>query len=108
MDPKFGSIQDNIDALEGPALNTTSTNEHVTEIERNFRVLKEKMGALTSSLPYLSIPRIMVIETVNSILLWINDFPSNGGVSTTIRPREIVTRTTMDTKRHCRVEFGAY
>ena len=49
MYPTFKSMRDNIDTLEGPTINPTSTKEHVTEIEQNIRSLKEKIKSLKIS-----------------------------------------------------------
>ncbi len=40
--------------------------------------------------------------------MWIKALPSGSGVSTTLSPREIVTRHKMFFAKHCRVKFGAY
>ena len=50
----------------------------------------------------------MVIEMVTCIVLWLDSFPSNGGVSTTIIPKGVITGTTLDFKRHHKVKFDAY
>ena len=39
--------------------------------------------------------------------MWINALPSGSGVSTTLSPREIVTRHKMDFTKHCQ-EVWAY
>ena len=69
MDPEFYPMRDDIYELEGTTLNTTSTKEHVTEIERTIRVLKERMGDLMTSLPYKQLPIRMVIDMVKFIAL---------------------------------------
>ena len=49
----------------------------------------------------------MVIEMVKFIVSWIDDFPVNGGVSTTISTKVIINGTMLDFKRYWKVEFGA-
>ena len=41
MDPEFDPIWDNIEVIQRTIINTTSTNDHVPEIEQTFMVLKE-------------------------------------------------------------------
>ena len=69
MDPEFYPMRDDIYELEGTTLNTTSTKEHVTEIERTIRVLKERMGDLMISLPYKQLLIRMVIDMGKFIAL---------------------------------------
>ena len=96
-------MQDNIDALEGTILNTTSTNFHIPEINRTVRFLKEQIKFLIRSIPYKASPRILVIETVKFTVLYINLFMSRGGVSTTISPIGVITGTTLGPKKHSKV-----
>jgi len=47
------------------ALNTTAAREHVGEMERKIRVIKERARGTFNSLPYKKIPRVMVIELLH-------------------------------------------
>ena len=69
MDPEFDPMRNDIYELEGTILNTASTKEHVTEIERTIRVLKERMGDLMISLPYKQLLIRMVIDMGKFIAL---------------------------------------
>jgi hypothetical protein len=42
------------------------------------------------------------------VVLWLNAFPPSSGVSSTYSPRTIMTGTTLDYNKHCRLPFGAY
>ena len=46
----------------GYTLYMAATNEHVPEIERRLRVIKERTRGIRNSLPYVTMPKIMVIE----------------------------------------------
>jgi hypothetical protein len=50
----------------------------------------------------------MVIELVYNCYFWLNSFPHPDGVSHVLSPRTIVTGHTIDFRRHCRIEYGAY
>jgi len=49
----------------GMALNTTAAREHIGEIERKIRVIKERARGTFNTLPYKKIPRVKVIELLH-------------------------------------------
>ncbi len=53
-------------------------------------------------------PRLMLIELVYHVALWLNAFSANSGVSKTLSPREIVYRHKLDFAKHCKLPFGTY
>ena len=53
----------------GITLNVTAANEHVPEMERRFRVIKERARGIRNDLPYITMPKIMVLNCY--ILLFI-------------------------------------
>ena len=57
-------MRDDIEEQKLPSFNTTSSKEHVPEIEQTIEFLKEKMRDLTRFIPYHSLPRRIVIEMV--------------------------------------------
>ena len=59
-------------------------------------------------LTILRMPALLIVEMVSSSILWLNSFPPQGGMSTTLSPRMIVAGTTMEYGRHCCLEFGKY
>jgi hypothetical protein len=105
MDRKFECLRSD---LAGLNLNTTSAREHVPDVERQIRVLKERSRAIRSTLPFKSTPGRMIIELVYYAALWLNAFPPSSGVSYTYSPRTIMTGTTLDFAKHCNLPFGAY
>jgi hypothetical protein len=52
----------------GPVVNLVSANEHVPEIERQIRVVKERCRATRHSLPFEWIPKIMTIHIVLNVV----------------------------------------
>ena len=71
-------------------------------------MFKERHRAIRHGLPYVCIPKLMVIELNNYIAHYLNAFPAKGGVSMNLSPGAIVTGMSIDCKKHCRLEFGAY
>ncbi len=73
MDQEFECMQILID---GPALNTTKAYHHVPDIERQLHVIKEHFHGVCSTLPFTSLPALMICKLMKFVVLWINTFPS--------------------------------
>ena len=89
-------------------LNETSRDEHVGDIKRYIRTVKDRMRATYNTLPFQKIPARLVIEMAKTTVFWLNAFQSAGGASRQMSPRTIVTGQQVDYKRHCRFQFGEY
>ena len=48
----------------GPTMNLTSANEHVPEIERKIRVIKERVRAIIYSMPVNAVPSLVMTHMV--------------------------------------------
>ena len=107
MDGQFEPLRGDL-AEMGIQLNTVSNDEHVPEIERQIRTLKERTRAIYCTLPFRKIPRRLIIEMLYAANYWLNMFPRKGGISKTMSPRTLLTGMTMNYNRHCRLEFGEY
>jgi hypothetical protein len=107
MDGEFESIRGDLATLK-INLNTTSNNEHVPEIERHIRTLKERARCVYNTLPFKSLPERLVIELIHYATFWLNSFPPNDGISKKDSPRTIVTGLRIDYTKHCKLEFGSY
>jgi hypothetical protein len=59
-------------------------------------------------LPFKYIPQIVLIQLVKNVIFWLNSFPAQDGVSTTMSPRCIMTGQEIDYNKHVRLEFGEY
>jgi hypothetical protein len=71
--------------------------------------LREKYARGTmTTLPYLTLPKIMIIELMHFCVLWLNSFPVKSGVSEKWSPRELISRHWLDAKLHCKTPSGAY
>ena len=107
-DDEFKSMKNSVMNEHGILLNTTSANEHVPEIERTVRVIKERNRASVSGLPYTAYPKELKRALIVNAVTWINMFPHADGLSNVISPRTIVTGLTADYAIHCRVPIGSY
>ncbi len=96
------------DVLPNITINTTAAREHVGEIKRKIQVIKERARGTMATLPYLTLPKIMIIKLMHFCILWLNSFPVKLGVSEKWSPRELILRHQLDAKLHCKTPLGAY
>jgi Reverse transcriptase (RNA-dependent DNA polymerase) len=107
MDGEFEYLRGEL-ASAGVFLNTASRGEHVGQIERYIRTIKERTRAIYNTLPFHRMPDRLIIEMVYTSVFWLNSFPGGSGISDSMSPREIVLRQGIDYAKHCRLEFGSY
>ena len=105
MDMEFEKLRDKMPSV---VINTTAAREHVGEIERKIRVIKERARGTIGTLPYTTLPKLMTIELMHFCVMWMNSFPVKSGISEKWSPRELVARHKLDAKHHCKAPFGAY
>jgi hypothetical protein len=108
-DGEFVPLKPLIETMPGgPMVNLASANEHVPEIERRIRVVKELCRATRHSLPFETIPKLMTIHIVLNVVKVLNFFPTKGGVSDTLSPKTIMSGETLDLKKHLSLQIGQY
>lgn len=105
MDNEFSKVTDHTPNV---LINTTAASEHVGDIERRIRVIKERCRGILCTLPYARLPQIMLVHLLHHVVMWLNNFPVKNGVSDRFSPREIILRHKLNYKKHCRAPFGSY
>jgi hypothetical protein len=105
MDNEFKKLRNLVPVL---AMNTTAAKEHVPEVERRIRLIKECGRGILNTLPFMKMPQIMLIELIYHVVLWLNAFSTKSGVSETLSPCKIVMRHKLDFTKHCRAQFSSY
>ena len=95
MDGQFENLRADLADMQ-IVLNTTSNDEHVPDIERHIRTMKERVRSTYNMLPFKKMPQRLVIEMVSASTFWWNSFPPEGGVSETGSPWAIVTGMEID------------
>jgi hypothetical protein len=90
------------------SLNITTEDEHIPEIERYIRMVKERTRCVYNVVPFRKMPGLMIVELVHSSNFWLNMFPAHDGVSAVQSPRRILTGQQGDYELHCQLEFGKY
>ena len=97
-----------IEAIRPALMQIYARNEHVGVIERSIRTLKERCRCICHSLPYKKFTKIMTTALLENVVSWLNTFPANDGISTTLSPSAIVVgRPNLDMNQPM-IEFGAY
>ena len=106
MDMEFEPL---VDKLTEMNVNTTAAREHVGDNERAIHTIKECCRCVISDLPYNKcMPDPFIIHLIYFVVMWINAFPADNGVSTHFLPREIITGLKLDYKKHCKALWGSY
>ncbi len=82
--------------------------EHFGKIERKIRVIKERGRGTINTLPYETMPKLMIIELMHFCVMRMNSFPVKSGVSKKWSPRELASRHKLDEKLHCKAPLGSY
>ena len=106
-DGEFESLRADLADL-GTQLNVTAEDEHVPEVERYIRTLKERARSAYNVVPFTRMPGMMIVELVHASNYWLNMFPANDGVSAILSPRRIMTGQNCDYLLHGRLQFGQY
>ena len=108
MDMEFEKIKDDFDKV---VVNTTAAREHVGEIERAIRHIKDRSRCVISDLRVAGVVylhKLIVVHCIYFVVMMINSVPAEGGISEIFSPREIVTGRKLDMKKDCKAQFGAY
>ena len=105
MDMEFKKLKDKMPNM---VINTIAAREHMGEIERKIRVIKERVRGTINVLPYSTSPKLMTIMLMHFCVMWMNSFPVKLGISEKWSPRKLVARQKLDAKHHCKAPFGAY
>ena len=98
MDQEFEKIKDVLPLVE---VNTTAACKHVPEIKRHIRTIKERVRATTSRFPFNPVPKMVLIQTVYTICLWLNAIWSISGKDRGLSPRELVLGKGVDYCKDC-------
>jgi hypothetical protein len=96
MDLEFEKVKDECPQVE---INTAGAREHVGEIERMIRTMKDRTHCVTAGLPReieVVLPKQFVIRFVYFGVMMINAFPADKGVSTRFPPMELMTGRSLE------------
>ena len=88
MDPYFNCLDQ---LIVGTDLNTTAARDNVPGIERQIKVVKERMREFHGGLPYDRMTICMIIELGKYVVMIINAFPPKSSLYRTYILRTIMT-----------------
>ncbi len=84
MDGEFEKVKKKvIDCIE---VNITARNEHVPEIERKIRVIKERARCYKADMPVKELPSIIIKRMVLNAVLFLNAYVDKQGISEEYSP----------------------
>ena len=89
-------------------LNTTSTRDHVPDIDIHISIVKDRARTCHHTLTFNHIPKFILVAMLMKCLLWLNMLPPKGGVYASVIPRTILTGVKFDYNKHCRLQFEQY
>ena len=95
MDNEFDKVTDHAPNV---IIKTPAASEHVGEIKRRIRVIKERCCGILCTLPYTHFLQIMLVHLLHHVVMWLNNFPVKNGVSDHYSPREIILRHKLNLK----------
>ena len=106
VDIQFKCLKDrkNIAAM----MNVVSKEKHVVDIERYHRVIKERAHYYYAILPFDTLPRMIVVQLLNTVVFYLNAFVLRKGVSNALSPATIIEGTVIDYHKHFHVVFGEF
>jgi len=89
--------------------NIVASEEHVGDIEKSVRTIKDGTRVHISRLPFCKYPRAMVAGAAMHALISINQLPSNNGLSNILSPSTLITgESTPDFNNIIKLNFGDY
>ena len=80
-------------------LNCSSKKEHVPEIERFIRTVKERVRSARFTMPFKRISKLMIVYLVAYAIFWLNAFPPStpgAGMSDTKFPGQLIIGNIVD------------
>ena len=89
-------------------INIADADDHVPQVERSVRTIKERTRCLLQGLPFKRIPKAMIRASVENSNKVLNISPPKNGVSRTLSPLTIMTGRPNINYNDLKIEFGAY
>jgi hypothetical protein len=84
MDGQFDTLRADLTDFQ-ITLNTTARDEHVPEVEHHIWTLKERVRSVYNTLPFKRLPARIIIKLVCFCSFWLDCFPDNYSISSTLR-----------------------
>ena len=106
-DGEFGPLKILLESLPGvPLVNLAAENEHIPDIERQIRAVKERCRATCHNLPFHQTPKLLTTCIFLNTMKMINLFPTKEGIPDNVIRKTIMSGETLDFKNHLRLQLG--
>ena len=89
-------------------VNIVGRDQHISRIERDIRLIEERLRCFISAMPYKRITKLLLFSLIEYIITCLNDFPNKGGVSKTVSPAAIVLGREKPNCTNLTIAPGAY
>ena len=104
-DQEFACLRDE---LRPRKMNIVAQDQHVPEVERDIRTIKEVARCIVHNKPYRILPRVMIKKLVALARRLLIMFPELDGISEMLSPADIVEGISKINYHDLKLEFGAY
>ena len=97
------------DIIRPARLYTVGANEHVGDVERSIRTVKDCTRCHIHRLPYKHYPKIMVAGMITHVMKSLNQLPSETGIDNHLSPAALITGSTKpDYNSLIKLNYGEY
>ena len=104
-DHEFQCLREEIRPID---LDVCAPDDHVYEVERSIRTVKERVRCTMHSFPFKRIPRVMVRAVVEKAVKNLNQFPAKDGIARNMSPLTMITGKPFPDYDTLLSEFGTY
>lgn len=106
-DNEFSSVEAWLSDM-GKGLSMVVRGQHMPEVERHIRTLKERCQAAFNTLPFNALPSRMAMVLVYAMTFRLHVFPNARGLTQDISSPELVSGDKLAAIKHCALPFGTY
>ncbi len=104
-DNEFSALKESVEEW-GIDVQIVSKQEHVPEVERQNRVIKERARGIIQTLPYGKLPKKIRVAMIHYVVFWLNNLSKEGE---DYSPRDIIMgHQILNYASLCKLPFGAY
>ena len=89
-------------------LHTCAANDHIRDIERSIRKIKERVRCGSHSIPYKKFTKLITRSLVQDMITCLNMFPSKNGITSNIIPSAIILGSPNPDYNKLEIKFGLY
>jgi len=104
-DNEFEKLREFLTTIQ---VNIVGRDQHISRIERDIRLIEERLRCFISAMPYRRITKLLLSSLIEYIITCLDDFPNKGGVSKTVSPTAIVLGREKPNCSNLTIASGSY